>query len=153
MATTHLGADGLAALLGDQARVRVRNASAADDVAFITAVALARHAADGSVVSDTEFGLDLAAGEQAFFEPQPPTAQAPALLELLMRVRIEAGSAASADGQPALVDLYVAAEGPAAGEAARGFDCGIRRHDGQIDADELLVPGFVDLVAFARAVR
>ncbi|MBL8303757.1 MAG: hypothetical protein JNM26_13400 [Ideonella sp.] len=153
MATNPLGADALAALLGDQARVRVRNTSAAADVAFITAVAVARHAADGSVLSDTEFGLELAAGEEAYFEPQPPSADAPVLLEVLLRVRIEAGSVASADGQPALIDLYVAAEGSAAGEAARGFDCGLRRHDGRIESDEQLVPGFVDLVAFARAVR
>lgn len=153
MATTPLGPDGLAELLGDQARVRVRNASAADDLASIVAVALARHAVDGSVRPDVEFGIELAAGEEAFFEPQPPAAEVPALVELLLRVRIDAGSPASADGEGALIDLYLKAEPADAGEAARGFDCGIRRHDGEIEADEQLLPGFVGLAAFARALR
>lgn len=152
MATTPLGPSALAELLGDQARVRVRNATAADDLASVVAVALARHAADGSVRSDAEFGLDLAAGEQAFFEPQPPSADVPALVELLLRVRLDAGSAASPDGEAALLDLYLQAEPAGAGAAARGFDCGIRRHDGEIEADEQLVPGFADLAAFARAL-
>ena len=95
MATTPLGAAGLAGLLGDQARVRVRNATTADDLASVVAVALARHADDGSVRTDVEFGLDLAAGEEAYFEPQPASTDAPALLELLLRVRIDAGSPAS----------------------------------------------------------
>lgn len=151
MAITPLGPTGLGDLLGDQARVRVRNATAADDLVSVIAVALARHAGDGSVLTDTEFGLELAAGEQAFFEPQPPSAAAPALVELLLRVRIDAGSPASADGAAALVDLYLKAE--PAGAAARGFDCGIRRHDGEIEPDEQLVPGFADFAAFARALR
>ena len=153
MATTPLGPDGLAELLGDQARVRVRNATDTDDLASIVAVALARHAGDGSVRSDVEFGLDLASGEEAFFEPQPPSDQVPALVELLLRVRIDPGSPASTDGEGAIVDLYLKAEPAGAGEAARGFDCGIRRHDGEIEADEQLVPGFAGLAAFARAVR
>lgn len=153
MATTPLGADGLAALLGDRARVRLRNATAADDGAAVIAVALARHAADGSVARDAEFGLDLAAGEEAFFEPQPPSAEVPVLLELLLRVRIDAGSAATDDGEPGLLDLYLKAEPAPAGEPARGFDCGIRRHDGEIEADEQMLPGCPALAAFARAVR
>lgn len=153
MATTPLGFAGLAELLGDQARVRVRNATTPDDLASVVAVALARHAGDGSVRSDVEFGLDLAAGEEAFFEPQPPSAEVPALLELLLRVRIDAGSPASTDGEAALIDLYLKAEPAGPGAAARGFDCGIRRHDGEIEADEQLLPGFAELAAFARAVR
>ena len=153
MSTPPLGPAGLAELLGDQARGRVRNASAPDDLAAIVAVALARHAADGSVRTDTEFGLDLAAGEEAFFEPQPPSVEVPALVELLLRVRIEPGSAASADGEAALLDLYLKAEPAGPGEAARGFEFGIRRHDGTVEADEQLVPGFANLAAFSRAVR
>lgn len=153
MATNPLGPAGLAALLGDAARVRVRNATADDDLAVIVAVALARHGADDSVRSDTEFGLELAAGEQAFFEPQPPTDQAPALLEVLLRLRIDGDGAASADGQTHFVDLYLRSGPAPAGGAPRGFDCGIRRHDGEIEADEQLVPGFADFAAFARAVR
>jgi hypothetical protein len=153
MAITPLGADGLAELLGDQARVRVRNASADDALATIVAVALARHAADGSVRPDVEFGIDLTAGEEAFFEPQPPSVEVPALVELLLRVRIDAGSAVSSDGEGALIDLYLKAEAASAGEPARGFDCGIRSHDGEIEADEQLLPGFAGLAAFARAVR
>ncbi|MES2714745.1 MAG: hypothetical protein V4795_03235 [Pseudomonadota bacterium] len=153
MATTPLGPAGLAALLGDQARVRVRNATAPDDLATIVAVALARHADDGSTRTDAEFGLELAAGEEAFFEPQPASAEVPALLEVLLRLRIAAGSAASADGELVFVDLYLQT-GPAdATEPARGFDCGVRRHDGEIEADEQLLPGLADLSAFARAVR
>lgn len=153
MATTPLGSDALAALLGDQARVRVRNASADDDGAAIVAVALARHAADGSVRTDTEFGLELAAGETAFFEPQPPTTDVPSLLEVLLRLRIDGDGAASASGETAFVDVYLRADPAPAPAAPRGFDCGIRRHDGEIEADELLVPGCADLAAFARAVR
>jgi hypothetical protein len=153
MATTPLGPSGLADLLGDQGRVRVRNATELDDLVTIVAVALARHASDGTVRSDTEFGLDLAAGEQAFFEPQPPSAEVPALMEALLRVHIDAGSAASGDGEGALVDMYLKAEPAGAGEAARGFDCGIRSHDGELEADEQLVPGFANLAGFARAVR
>jgi len=152
MATTPLGPDGLAELLGDQARVRVRNASAPEDLAAIVAVALARHAADGRVGTDVEFGLELSAGEEAFFEPQPPSPEVPALVEVVLRVRIDAASGASPDGQTAFVDLYLTAEPAAAGEAARGFECGIRRHDGEIDVDESLVPGFPNLATFARAV-
>ena len=153
MATTPLGANALADLLGDQARVRVRNDTAPDDLAVVVAVALARHAADGNHRADAEFGLDLAAGEQAFFDPQPPSADPPALLELLLRLQIGDGSAAATDGQPALLDLYLKAEAAGPGQPQRGFDCGVRRHDGEIGPDEQLVPGFADLAAFARAVR
>jgi hypothetical protein len=152
MATTPIGPDALAALLGDQARVRVRNATEPDDLAAIVAVVLARHSADGSVHTDAEFGLELAAGELAFFEPQPPSADEPALVETMLRLRVDAGSAASADGETAFVDLYMKAEPAGGGEPARGFDCGIRRHQGEIEADEQLVPGFADLAAFLRAI-
>lgn len=153
MATTPLGPAGLAALLGDAARVRVRNATADDDGTVIVAVALARHAADDSVRADTEFGLELAAGEQAFFEPQPPTTDVPALLEVLLRLRIDGDGAASVDGQTRFIDLYLQTGPAPATDTPRGFDCGIRRHDGEIEADEQLVPGFADFAAFARAVR
>ncbi len=152
MATTPLGPDALAGLLGDQARVRVRNATEVDDLAAVVAVALARHAGDGSVRRDAEFGLELVAGEEAFFEPQPPSADEPALLEVLLRVRIDADSAASPNGETAFVDVYLKAEPAGGGEPPRGFDCGIRRHDGEIEADEQLIPGYADLAAFARAV-
>ncbi|MFN6998368.1 MAG: hypothetical protein ACK4PH_29630 [Aquincola tertiaricarbonis] len=152
MATTPLGADALAGLLGDQARVRVRNDTEADDLAAIVAVALARHADDGSVRSDAEFGLELVAGEEAFFEPQPPSADAPALLEVLLRLRIDGEGAASPDGETRFVDVYLQAPPAGGGEPARGFECGIRRHDGAIEADEQLIPGLADLAAFARAV-
>lgn len=153
MDPTPLGSDALAALLGDQARVRVRNATADDDGAAIVAVALARHGGDGSVHTDTEFGLELAAGETAFFEPRPPTSDAPALLELLLRVRVDGDGAASATGETTFIDLYLKALAAPAPDAPRGFDCGIRRHDGEIEADEQLVPGFADFAVFARAVR
>lgn len=153
MATTPLGPEGLAELLGDQARVRVLNASATDDLVSIVAVALARHAADGRVGTDAEFGLELSAGEEAFFEPQPPSPAVPALVEVMLRVRVDAGSAASPDGEVAFVDLYLQAEPADAAEPARGFECGVRRHAGEIEADESLVPGYPNLAAFARAVR
>lgn len=153
MATNPLGAAGLAGLLGDQARVRVRNASAPEDRVAVLAVALARHAADGSTRTDAEFGLELVAGEEAYFEPRPPATEVPALVEVLLRVRVDAGSGASSDGETAIVDLYLTAE-PDDGDApARGFECGVRSHDGAIEADEQLVPGFANLAAFARALR
>jgi hypothetical protein len=153
MAITPLGAAALADLLGDQARVRVRNASDPEDGAAVVAVVLARHAADGSVERDVEFGLDLVAGEEAHFDPRPPSSTMPMLIELLLRVRIDAGSPASADGDAGLVDVYLTAESDPGAAAERGFDCGIRRHDGEIEPDEQLVPGFAQLAAFARALR
>lgn len=153
MASTPLGPSGLTELLGDASRVRVRNATAVNDLVSIVAVALARHATDGTVATDTEFGLELAAGEQAFFEPQPPTTAIPELVEVLLRVRIDPGSPASINDEGALIDLYVKAEPAGGGATARGFDCGIRSHDGELEADEQLVPDFAHLCAFARAVR
>lgn len=153
MASTPLGETALASLLGDQARVRVRNATAPEDATVIVAVALARHDGGGNVGADAEFGLELAAGEEALFDPLPPSVIGPDLIEVLLRVRVDAGSPADTEGGGAVFDIYLQAGAAGAGLPARGFDVGLRRHDGELEPDEQLVPRFPDFASFARAVR
>ena len=72
---------------------------------------------------------------------------------MLLRVRVEPGSPADSEGGGAVFDLYLQAGAAGTGLPARGFDVGLRRHDGELEPDEQLVPRFPDFASFARAVR
>jgi hypothetical protein len=149
MPITFLGQAALNPLLTAAARIRLVNATPAEDGLTIVAAALARHDGGGGITRETSFGLDLRADESLLLDALAPSALPPKGAELLLRVNIDPGDGST----PVFVDVYLHAEITAPATAApQGFEFGVRRHDGVIESDEVLIGGFASLAAYGRVL-
>jgi hypothetical protein len=138
MAVTFKGAPALQALQAAPGRITLVNATEPDDELIIVSAVLMRHLDDGTARPEAAFGLDLEGGNNMAIDTVPTMERAPAGVEALLTLRIGAES----------LELYLTCEAAAGGSGR--FELGLRRHDGEVDGDETLLPGHGDFAAWAR---
>ena len=138
MAVTFKGAPAVQALQAALGRITLVNATAPDDELVVVSAMLIRHLGDGTALPEAAFGLELEADNNMAIDPVPTMERVPAGVEALLTLRIGTES----------MDLYLSCEA-AVGSSGR-FELGLRRHDGEIDGNETLLPGHEHFVAWAR---
>jgi hypothetical protein len=149
MVVNFKGPEALQALLSARGRVTVVNATGDEDGVRIVAAMLMRHLPDGQALADAAFGLEVDAGMNVPLDPMPSLEQAPAGVEVLLRMQFAASD--DVDGsRTEFVDLYLRSE--AESTAVNRFEFGLRRHDGEIEDDEILLPDHADFAAWSRAL-
>lgn len=139
MAVTFKGAPALQALQAAPGRITLVNATAPDDELVVVSAMLMRHLDDGTALPEAAFGLQLEAGNNMAIDPVPTMERVPAGVEALLTLHIGTET----------LELYLSCE-TAAGSSGR-FELGLRRHDGEVDGEETLLPGHGDFAAWARS--
>jgi hypothetical protein len=126
MPATPLGSDALKALLAGHGHLLVANRTDAEDGVTIVAAAVARHVPAGAK-TETVFNLELEAEESVGLDPLVPLTEDPELVEVLLRVHLEA------TGE--VVDAYVSLKRPG-GESSVTFEAGVKRNSGILEEGE-----------------